>query len=94
MGDIVSYVRHRWGLRQDPIKEAERLIAEAKRLYAEATQSSADTFVENSMRRSMDDTMHQHLVNAGAERAHPMIQGADLTPTPVPVRTDEPKRLL
>jgi hypothetical protein len=87
--DMVAWVARRYGDRaisRDPRAEADRLVEQAKKLYAQADEKNIDKVVEDGTRKVLDENDHLRLVRAGAERAHPMVQGADLH--------REPKRLL
>lgn len=88
-GDMLGWIdRNIAGSRRiDPAKEAERLVAQAAKLMAEAQALGVDQVVDQGTQRILDESDHLRHVRAGAERAHPMISGADFTER-------EPKRLL
>lgn len=86
-GEMLSWIENNLGYVRDPVKEAERRVEEARKALEEAQARQTDQAVETGTRRILDESDHLRQVRAGAERAHPMVPGVDLSER-------EPKRLL
>lgn len=93
-GDMVGWIRDKFGFVRDPKAEADRLMAEAQKLYAEATETQLNHAVDQGTQRILDESDHLRLVRAGAERPHPMVPGADFPVEKAPDLDWQPKRLL
>lgn len=86
--DISAYVENSYGDRAvlDPVAEAERMVAEAQARLEKAREGAITKAVETGTQRIEDESDHARLVQAGVERAHPMVPGG--------FESSEPKRLL
>jgi len=95
--EMVSWVRNHYGERNipdDPGAAADKLIEEAMKLRRLAEQRTVDEAVETGTRRILDESDHLRRVQAGVERAHPMVSGTDFAPGAPPDLPDAPKRLI
>lgn len=86
--DIGAYVENSYGDRAvgDPVAEAERLVREAQERLEKAREGAITKAVDTGTQRIQDESDHLRLVQAGVERAHPMVPGG--------LERTEPKRLL
>ena len=86
-GEMAAFVEQRWGARAvlDPVKEAERIVAQAQANLAKAKEGAVDHAVQVSMDRFDSETAHDRRMKSGNDSAHPMVAGHDFT---------EPKRLI
>ena len=86
--DMLGWIENNLGFQHglDPVKEAERIVAEAQKRLAEVRSGQVDQTIQTGEDRYVREDSHDRAVRAGVEKAHPMVSGADFT--------DAPKRLL
>lgn len=92
-GQMVAYVRARWGDRangstpEEKKKLAEKMIEDAMKLQREAAVQAEDELVQKGTQRVLDESDHLRQLRSGltGERVHPMVSGMDF---------DGPKRLI
>lgn len=74
--DMAAWVESKFGKRvADPYAEADRMIAEALKMRQAADAAAVDKVVETGTDRFLGESDHLRAVNAGVERAHPMVAG-------------------
>ena len=72
--DMAAYVEQRWGRRAvDPMKEADRLIAEGMKLREQAEREAVDHAVEYANERSERETNHSLELNVGIGTANAQV---------------------
>lgn len=84
--EVLAYVRPRIRRVHDARRMSEQQLQENDRANERARLERIGAFREELRHQNKNMTSHEAQLLAGATTAHPMIQGADLTPSATPER--------